>query len=41
MTPDFVSIDLRGALGSLGLISGETVTEDLIERIFRDFCIGK
>ncbi len=41
MTPDLVSIDLRGALDSLGLISGETVTEDLIERIFRDFCIGK
>lgn len=38
---DFIAIDLRGALDSLGLITGETVTEDIIHRIFRDFCVGK
>ncbi len=38
---DFVAIDVRGALNSLGLITGETVTDDIIHRIFRDFCVGK
>jgi tRNA modification GTPase len=38
---DFIVIDVRGALDQLGLITGETVTEDIIHRIFRDFCVGK
>lgn len=38
---DFVSIDLRAAVDSLGKITGETATEDVIDRIFADFCIGK
>ena len=38
---DFVSIDLHGAVDALGEITGETATEDLLERIFHDFCIGK
>ena len=38
---DLVSIDLRSALESLGMITGETVTEDLIDKIFSDFCLGK
>ena len=38
---DFASIDLRGALGSLGTITGETATEDVIAEIFSRFCIGK
>ncbi len=38
---DFIAIDVRGALDTLGLITGETVTEDIIHRIFRDFCVGK
>ncbi len=38
---DFISIDVRGALDALGLVTGETATEDLIHRIFQDFCIGK
>ena len=38
---DFIAIDVRGALDQLGLITGETVTEDIIHRIFRDFCVGK
>ena len=38
---DLVSIDLRSALESLGLITGETVTEDLIDKIFSEFCLGK
>ncbi len=38
---DFVSIDLRAALESLGEITGETATADLLDRIFAEFCIGK
>ncbi len=38
---DFVSIDLRAAYDTLGEITGETASDDLLERIFRDFCIGK
>ena len=38
---DIVSIDLRGALDSLGSITGETVTDDLVDKIFSEFCLGK
>lgn len=38
---ELISVDLRGALDAVGLITGETATEDIVERIFSDFCIGK
>lgn len=38
---DILAIDLREALNELGRITGETVTEDIIDRIFSDFCVGK
>lgn len=38
---DIVSIDVKAAWESLGEITGSTVTEDIVERIFADFCIGK
>jgi tRNA modification GTPase len=38
---DFVSIDLRSTLDALGEITGETAGDDLLERIFSEFCIGK
>ncbi|MGC1453677.1 MAG: tRNA uridine-5-carboxymethylaminomethyl(34) synthesis GTPase MnmE [Nitrospirota bacterium] len=41
LSPEFISLDLRGALDSLGLIIGAIYTEDILERIFNDFCIGK
>ncbi|MEC9488738.1 MAG: tRNA uridine-5-carboxymethylaminomethyl(34) synthesis GTPase MnmE, partial [Halanaerobium sp.] len=38
---DFLTIDLKAALAALGEITGETLAEDIIDRIFNDFCIGK
>lgn len=38
---DFISIDLRTALELLSELTGESVTEDVIDEIFSKFCIGK
>lgn len=38
---DLLSIDLRGALNSLGQITGVVTTDDLLDDVFSSFCIGK
>ncbi len=41
LSGEFLSIDVGAALQALGEIVGETTSEDLLERIFSQFCIGK
>jgi tRNA modification GTPase len=38
---ELVAFDLRLALDELGSVVGATVTDDILDRIFRRFCIGK
>ena len=41
MSPEFIALDLKLALEHLGEIVGETTTEDILDKIFSEFCIGK
>lgn len=38
---DLASIDISAAWNYFGEITGDTLAEDLVEKIFSDFCIGK
>jgi len=41
LSPEFAAFDLREALDALGEVTGQTVTEEVLDRIFATFCIGK
>lgn len=41
MTPDAVLVDVEGAMSALGEITGRTIREDITNRIFERFCVGK
>lgn len=41
MPEDFVSMDLTQAYEALGEITGEALEEDIIDKIFSEFCLGK
>jgi tRNA modification GTPase len=38
---DLVAAEVREALSTLGEVTGETATEDILDRIFSQFCVGK
>lgn len=38
---DFIEVDIKDAWDSLGFINGDTVEEELLNNIFKNFCIGK
>lgn len=38
---DICSIDINEAIRSLGEITGETVSDDIVKEIFHNFCVGK
>jgi len=38
---DCIEVDIKACWENLGEISGDTVGEDILDRIFSDFCIGK
>jgi tRNA modification GTPase len=41
MPPDIVAVDLQEARDSLEEIIGTVTNEDILDRIFSQFCIGK
>lgn len=40
-TLDCAALDLRAAWEALGAITGQSATEDVVDRIFEKFCLGK
>ena len=38
---DLISIDVKSALLALDELSGELITDDILNNIFDNFCIGK
>jgi tRNA modification GTPase len=41
LTLDLVAVDLRIAVNAVGEVVGQTATDDLLDTIFSQFCIGK
>ena len=41
LTPDAVVTDIEDGLNALGELTGRTAREDIVERIFSRFCVGK
>jgi tRNA modification GTPase len=39
--PEIVAVDFQSGLEALGEIIGETTSEDILDRVFSEFCIGK
>ena len=41
VTPDALLTDVEEALAALGELTGQNIREDIVERIFSRFCVGK
>ncbi|WP_279280124.1 hypothetical protein [Pseudoflavonifractor sp. 524-17] len=41
MTPDAVLVDVEDAMDALAQLTGRSLREDVTNRIFQRFCVGK
>ena len=41
MPPEIVAVDIMAAAAALASITGEVSNEDILDAIFKNFCIGK
>ncbi|MBW1711250.1 MAG: tRNA uridine-5-carboxymethylaminomethyl(34) synthesis GTPase MnmE, partial [Deltaproteobacteria bacterium] len=41
LAPELIALEIRSALDSLGLITGLTTPDDILDEIFEKFCLGK
>jgi tRNA modification GTPase len=41
MSPEFVALDVKASLDAIGEVVGKTVTDDILNKVFSEFCIGK
>jgi len=41
VTPDAVLTDIEAALAAIGEVTGKTVRDDILSRVFERFCVGK
>ncbi len=39
--PELIAVDLKEAIFNLGLIIGKSVSDEVLDRVFENFCIGK
>ncbi len=40
-SPELIALDVRLALDNLGILVGEVLTDDILDALFSQFCIGK
>ncbi len=38
---ELVEVDLKGSYDDLGLIIGESVSDEIMDKVFKEFCVGK
>ena len=41
LPPDLIAVDVQAALDHVGAVTGLVTSEDVLDAIFREFCIGK
>jgi len=41
LPPDLVAVDVQAALEHVGTVTGIVTSEDILDAVFREFCIGK
>jgi tRNA modification GTPase len=41
LAPDLVAVDVQNALDAIATVTGAVTSEDVLDSVFREFCIGK